>query len=115
MSTPICRTCDTKFPGKHKCKTCGADPNAEPTLDWKIEQAKLKPKVEQLNKGMIELTKKTRLAAKQIAKAFAVPTNLILGPEEAKKMRSAHRARVRSLQNTKTSGRRYKHGRVGVR
>jgi uncharacterized OB-fold protein len=28
MTTPICRTCGAKFPGRVTCKTCGSDPAA---------------------------------------------------------------------------------------
>lgn len=30
MTTPTCRTCGTKFPGRDICKSCGVDPAAEP-------------------------------------------------------------------------------------
>jgi len=106
MSTPTCRTCDTKFPGKHKCKTCGADPNAEPTLDWKIEQAKAKPK---------KLVEVKTLTARDVAKVFGVRSVLIADSEMLRKERATRKARIRSLVNTQASSRRYKHGRVGVR
>lgn len=141
--TPICRTCDTKFPGKDVCKTCGADPNAEPTLDYKIERAKLAPIV--LPKTSVDLSiidearrisnavtkemyaslaspktnfakrAKGALGSRDVARIFGVPTQLIVDRKSLKKERSARKARVRSLEATRTSGRKCKHGRVGVR
>lgn len=34
MSTPTCRTCGTKFPGKDVCKMCGRDPHAPKDSIW---------------------------------------------------------------------------------
>ena len=108
MSTPTCRTCETKFPGKDVCKTCGADPGAEPTLDYKIERAKAAP-------AKAAFVAPARLSLKSIAKAFDVPSQLVADKPTRVKERNARRARVRSLQNTRTSGRGNKHGRQGVR
>ena len=31
-TTPVCRSCGTKFPGRESCKSCGNDPDATPSL-----------------------------------------------------------------------------------
>lgn len=41
--TPTCKSCGTKFPGKDTCKTCGLDPNAPRTKEWKIKKVALLP------------------------------------------------------------------------
>lgn len=39
MTTPTCKTCGTKFPGKDFCKSCGFDPNATPTVTQRVARA----------------------------------------------------------------------------
>lgn len=39
MTTPTCRTCGTKFPGREVCKECGADPNAVPSEAIRFKHA----------------------------------------------------------------------------
>lgn len=95
--TPTCRSCQTKFPGKDVCKVCGADPNAEPSIDQKIERIKAQKPVRVIE-GKIPLGIHDELHV-----------------WDGVKVRAAHRARVRSLTSSKTSSRRIKHGRVGVR
>jgi hypothetical protein len=97
---------------------------AEPTIDQKIERTLAKagaPKeTKKVFTGRVEVSglkfvDTHQISAHGIAKLFDVPASLIAGRERLKYERSVRRSRVRSLQNTKTSGRRYKHGRVGVR
>ena len=38
MSTPTCNHCGTKFPGRDRCRECGADPNSKRTLADVIRQ-----------------------------------------------------------------------------
>jgi hypothetical protein len=39
VSTPTCRTCGAKFPGKEVCTHCGANPNAEPSTTARVKLA----------------------------------------------------------------------------
>lgn len=39
VTTPTCRSCGTKFPGRDSCKSCGCDPDAPPSIARKVMQA----------------------------------------------------------------------------
>ena len=38
-TTPICRSCGRKFPGRDTCSYCGCDPHADPSSERLVEIA----------------------------------------------------------------------------
>jgi hypothetical protein len=107
MSTPTCRTCGTKFPGKDSCKVCGRDPHAPKDSIWRAarEQAARSLAIQQqlqvtfttnVNPAMEALT---RAASATNAAMVSFSQRQDLGPEFRKYVRRVERAKARSRRN----------------
>lgn len=102
MSTPTCNTCGTKFPGRERCKKCGANPTGKPEVEAKIAMLKktLTPaatkNIKVIHEAIAEFGKAVTRVSENMAEDFKS-----VDPEELRKYeRRMLRAKARSMRTT---------------
>lgn len=102
MTTPTCNTCGTKFPGKERCKKCGANPTGKTEVEAKVAMLKktlpktMPPAVRVLDEAMAQVSTQMRKAGIAIAEAFKD----VDWDEMRKYERRMVRAKSRSIRTT---------------
>jgi uncharacterized Zn finger protein (UPF0148 family) len=99
MTTPTCRTCGAKFPGRVTCKVCGADPALEPTVEQRVQRMNRMVKI-QMTAAAEGFTKALKEAKKSMEKVAAVFNRNIDVSEMHKYERRVIRAKERSIRST---------------